>query len=212
MAEPTDVKEEVNNENVESQNLNTSVETENQTESKVWTDEYPKWQKSISKEYWGNEKLAKFDSLNSVIKNVLNPETKAPESYDIDLSDETLKGKLVEQFKKSDLSNEDAKGITEIIKGSIKKADSEDNLKEIVGLADYEVEKAYAEKAYKAIFSEEDVKALEKADIRHNPLFFKFASAVGKNLGDDATLDFKEEQKLKPKSKDPFMDMLLGRN
>ena len=187
MAEPTLDKELTDNK------VEPEVQNTNSEETKVWDDKYPKWQKMLPKEYWGDEKLAKYESLRAVIEDATNPKKpETPESYELKGIEGEIKNTLEEAYKGAGLSVENAEKITSVISKAIPKKDTEESLKDIVGLADYEVEKAFFESAVNKICkgNEKIADALLKSDLRYNPAVFNVLSLVGKNLGDGNFEDF----------------------
>jgi len=187
MAEPTLEKELTDNE------VAPEVQKTNSEDTKVWDDKYPKWQKMLPKEYWGDEKLAKYESLRAVIEDATNPKKpETPESYELKGIEGDVRKALEEAYKGACLSAENAEKITSAVSGAIPKKNTEESLKEIVGLADYEVEKAYFESAVNKVCggNQNIADALLKSDLRYNPAVFNVLSLVGKNLGEGNFEDF----------------------
>lgn len=185
---------------LQNENLDTNgapdTQNSNSAENKVWDEKYPKWQKMLPKEYWGDEKLEKYSSLKDVIADATTPKTKAPDSYSLEGIEDGLKKTLGEAYKKADISDADAKEITKLWMGAMPKMPTEDNLKEVVGLADYEVEKAYFDKAVSKVCGANDKlkEAISKSAYRYDPSVFQVLSIVGKNLGDGNFEDFRSDK------------------
>lgn len=182
-------------------------ETTESSADRVWDGEkYPSWQKSIGKEYWGNEKLSQFGSMKEVMESIVNPKKKAPEKYE-GVSEE-LKD-VAELMRKADLPQAEAKAIADAVAKHLPKKYTEEALKDIYG-ADYEqAEGNFSKAVEKMLENEEDRKAMR--ELKNNPVIFKFLGLVGKNLGDAPTLDLGKQQVTPKKgSGDPFMDLLLG--
>lgn len=197
---------------LQNEDLNTNGESGNQNgnsaDTKVWDEKYPKWQKMLPKEYWGDEKLAKYSSLKDVIDDATTPKTKAPDSYSLEGIDDALKKSLGEAYKKADISDADAKEITGLWVKAMPKMPTEENLKDVVGLADYEVEKAYFDKAVSKICGANDKlkDAMSKSAYRNDPTVFQMLSIVGKNLGDGNFEDFRSDKA--GKKNDVWADMV----
>ena len=175
---------------------------------KTWDSEkYPAWQKSIGKEYWGNEKLKDFSSMKDVMESIVNPKKKAPEKYE-GFSEEL--NDVAEALKSADIAQDDAKKISDAISKHLPKKYTEEALKDSYG-ADFEqADKDFA-KAVGNIFSDEkDRKAFN--ELKNNPILFKFVSTVGRKIGDSANLDIgKQYVPDKKGSGDPFEDFCFGR-
>lgn len=176
---------------------------------KTWDSEkYPAWQKSIGKEYWGNEKLKDFGSMKDVMESIVNPKKKAPEKYE-GISDELTD--VADALKSADVGQDDAKKIADVLSKHLPKKYSEQSLKDSYG-ADWEQAESDFGKAVEKILSDENArKALN--ELKFNPSVFEFVRIVGKNLGDSPNLDIGKQQ-VQPKkgSSDPFMDLLLGKS
>ena len=175
---------------------------------KAWDGEkYPAWQKSIGKEYWGNEKLKDFGSMKDVIESIVNPKKKAPEKYE-GISEEL--SDVAETLKSADVGQEDAKKIADVLTKHLPKKYSEESLKESYG-ADWEQADKDFGKAVEKIFADEkDRKAF--IELKNNPILFKFVNIVGKNLlGNSPNLDISNQQIPGRKSTDPFEDFCYGR-
>lgn len=169
---------------------------------KAWDGEkYPAWQKSIGKEYWGNEKLKDFATMKDVIESIVNPKKKAPEKY------EGVADEVVEALRSADISQEDAKKISDAYSKLIPKKHSLESLKENYG-ADWEaVEKDFDKALNKIVGDEKTRKALK--ELEANPYVFEFARLVGMNLGDDPKLDIGKQNVHKKGTGDPIMDAIL---
>lgn len=171
---------------------------------KTWdAEKYPSWQKSIGKEYWGNEKLAKFGSMKDVMESIINPQKKAPEKYE-GLSDEF--NDLADALKSADVGQDDAKKISDAVKKHLPKKYSEESLKDLYGADFEEADKNFGKAVEKILTDENDRKAFN--EMKFNPVFFKFVSIVGRNLGNSANLDIEQKQIPKQSSGDPFTDLL----
>lgn len=180
---------------------NGSTETESSAD-KTWDAErYPSWQKSIGKEYWGNERLKDFGSMKDVMEFIVNPHKKAPERY------EGIQEGVEDAMRKADLSQDDAKGIAEAYSKLIPKKYTEEDLRDSYG-ADYEqAESDFSKAVGKILTDEKDRREIEK--LKYNPFVFRFVSMVGSNIGDTANLDVGNRQVQKEKgSGDPYIDLL----
>ena len=183
-----------------------SQETQSSAEVTWDANKYPSWQKSIGKEYWGNEKLAKFGSMKEVMESIVNPQKKAPEKYE-GISDELAD--VAEILKDADVCQDDAKKIADVLSKHLPKKYTEEGLKDIYG-ADYEEADKYFGKAVEKMLSDEkDRKEFNK--LKNNPVLFKFAKMVGQNIGDGPTLDIGKEQPSGSDEGDPFMTRLLAK-
>ena len=185
---------------------NGSTETETSAD-KTWDSEkYPAWQKSIGKEYWGNEKLKDFGSMKDVMESIVNPKKKAPEKYEgisSELSD------ISDALRGADVGQEDAKKIVNAVKKHLPKKYTEEALKESYG-ADYdEADKNFGKAVEKIFDNEEDRKAFN--EMKYNPALFKFVSIVGKNLGDSPNLGIGKPQVKATSSNDIIGDLLMGK-
>lgn len=171
----------------------------------AWNSEkYPAWQKSIGKEYWGNEKLQQFATMKDVIESIVNPKKKAPEKYE-GISDEL--SDVADVLKSADVGQDDAKKIADVLTKHLPKKYSLESLKENYG-ADFEQADKDFGKAVEAVFTEEkDRKAF--SELKNNPVLFKFARIVGQNLGDSPVLDLGKNEMPK-KSSDPFNELCFG--
>ena len=175
---------------------------------KTWEEgKHPSWQKSIKKEYWGNEKLSKYESLNDVIESVVNPVPKAPEKYELGLGEGFDDVEKV--LKRADVSQENAKALADAFKGKLPKKYSHEALKENYG-DDFEQAEKNFSKAVGKIFTDEKMKEAF-LELKDNPAIFEFARIVGKNLGEEPNLGIGKEQAGKAQSGDPFMDRLLAK-
>lgn len=186
---------------------NGSTESESSAE-KTWDSEkYPAWQKSIGKEYWGNEKLKDFSSMKDVMESIVNPKKKAPEKYE-GISDEL--SDITDVLKSADIGQDDAKKIADVISKHLPKKYTEESLKDAYG-ADWEqADKDFDKAVGKILTDEKDRKAF--IELKHNPILFKFVSSVGKKIGGTANLDVgKQEVPKKNVSGDPFEDFCFGR-
>lgn len=197
---------------METTDENKNVPLENGSEGsessadKTWdAEKYPSWQKSIGKEYWGNEKLKDFNSMKDVMESIVNPQKKAPEKYDIGADSDYED--TFEAMKKADLSNDDAKEVYKAFAKHMPKKYTEESLKEGYG-ADWEQAESDFSKAVEKIFTNEKMKKEFKA-IKNNPIVFEFARIVGRNLGDSPILDIGKEQIHDEKGTgDPFLNLL----
>lgn len=183
---------------------NGSTET-NPSADKTWDSEkYPAWQKSIGKEYWGNEKLKGFSSMKDVMESIINPKKKAPEKYE-GISDELAD--MAEVFKAADIGQEDAKKISDVVAKHLPKKYTEESLKDAYG-ADWEqAEKDYSKAVEKILTNEKDRQAFN--ELKNNPLIFSFVRIVGRNIGDAPNLDLGKQIPHEEKSKNPVRDILL---
>ena len=184
--------------------------SQNQASSadRTWEEgKHPSWQKSIKKEYWGNEKLSKYESLNDVIESVVNPVPKAPEKYELGLGEGFDDVESV--LRKADVSQEDAKALADAIKGRLPKKYSHEALGEDYG-ADFEQAEKDFSKAVGKILTDEKVKGAF-LELKDNPAVFEFARIVGKNLGEAPNLGIGKEQAGVKKDEDPFISRLLAK-
>ena len=175
---------------------------------KNWdAEKYPSWQKSIGKEYWGNEKLSKFSSMKDVMESIVNPQKKAPEKYE-GFSEEY--SDLADVLKGADVGQEDANKINDVLKKHLPKNFTEESLKDGYG-ADFEQAEKDFSQAVEKIFADEKNRK-EFLKLKNNPIVFEFARIVGKNLGDSPNLDVGKQQVHKDKGTgDPFMNLLMGK-
>lgn len=182
---------------------------EESSADKTWDSEkYPAWQKSIGKEYWGNEKLKDFGSMKDVMESIVNPKKKAPEKYDVGLDDDY--SDVAEALRKADLDNDSAKEIVKAYSKHMPKKYTEESLKDEYG-ADWEEADKYVGKAVEEIFKDEKMRKAFK-EIKNNPVVFEFARIVGKNLGDSPNLDLEQKEVHDKKGNDdPFLDLIYGR-
>ena len=185
---------------------NGSTETESSAD-KTWDSEkYPAWQKQIGKEYWGNEKLAKFGSMKDVMESVINPKRKAPERYE-GISDEL--SDVCDVMMTADIGQDDAKRIADAIVRHLPKRYTEESLRESYG-ADWEqADKDFGKAVERILSDENDRKAF--IELKNNPALFRFVSIVGRNLGDSPNLGIGKQQIAKRTSDDPFEDFCYGR-
>lgn len=186
-----------------------SQETNNSADNSWESGKYPAWQKSIGKEYWGNPKLKDFSSMKDVIESIVNPKTNAPENYELGL-DEAKSKEVSEVFKKADVSQDNAKAITDIFSKYIAKLPSVDSLKDLYG-ADYEEAESNVAKAISKVCgnNEKLMKAVSEGAVRNNPAVFEFMKIVGQNLGSEANLDMPKSEVGKKTYKDPIMEFLV---
>ena len=173
---------------------------------KTWDSEkYPAWQKSIGKEYWGNERLKGFASMKDVMESIVNPKSKAPERY------EGIQEGVEEAMRKADLSQDEAKGIADAYSKLIPKKHTEEELKDIYG-ADWEQAESDFSKAVGSVFTDKVMQG-EMRKLMNDPVVFEFVRIVGKNLGDSPNLDIGRQQVTPKKgSGDPFLDLLMGKS
>ena len=184
---------------------NGSTNSESSAE-KTWDSEkYPAWQKSIGKEYWGNEKLKDFASMNDVMESIVNPKKKAPEKYE-GISEEL--SDVADVLKSADIGQDDAKKIADVLSKHLPKKYTEESLKEAYG-ADWEqAEKDFDRAVGKILTDEKERKAFN--ELKNNPILFKFVSSVGNKIGGSANLDVgKQEIPKKKGTGDPYMDLLM---
>jgi len=187
--------------------LNNGSEGSESSADKNWDGEkYPSWQKSIGKEYWGNEKLAQFTSMKDVMESIVNPKKKAPEKYE-GFSDEL--SDVCEVLRTADVGDEDAKKLAEVLGKHLPKKFTEDGLKEIYGVDFEQAEKDFSKAVEKVLTDDKDRKAFK--ELKNNPVLFKFVSIVGKNLGDSAPLNIGKQQVKPMKSNDVIEDLLMGK-
>ena len=180
---------------------NGSTETESSAD-KTWDAErYPSWQKSIGKEYWGNERLKDFGSMKDVMEFIVNPQKRAPERY------EGIQEGVEDAMRKADLSQDDAKNIADAYSKLIPKKYTEESLKDAYG-ADWEqAERDFSKAVGRILTDEKDRKAFDR--VKYDPVVFKFVSAVGRGIGESANLDVENRQVPKDKgSGDPYIDLL----
>lgn len=160
------------------------------------------YMRQLGKQYWGDERLTKFDSLNGLVDAYFeSTKPKAPEKYSDGITDE-----MSEVFRGIDLSDESAKKVAEFIESSKpKKVDVEKVLRERHS-EDYDAFMARANKAVEA-YSDESLKALsEQYDLSSNPAFMEFMSRIGKDVGDDYH-NFHKDKGSKEAPKDFFMEL-----
>jgi len=183
-------------------------DTSESSADKNWdAEKYPSWQKSIGKEYWGNEKLSKFGSMKDVMESIVNPQKKAPEKYE-GISEEF--NDLADALKNADVSQEDANKINDVLKKHLPKNYTEGTLKDEYG-ADFEQADKDFSQAVEKIFADEKNRK-EFLKLKNNPIVFEFARIVGKNLGDSPNLDIGKQEVHKDNGTgDPFMDLLTGK-
>ena len=174
---------------------------------KTWDSEkYPAWQKSIGKEYWGNEKLRDFASMRDVMESIVNPKKKAPEKYE-GISEEL--SDVCDALRNADVGQDDARMIADAISRHMPKKYTEEALKETYG-ADWEqAEKDFGKAVGKIFDNEDERKAF--IELKNNPALFKFASIVGRNLGDSPNLGIGKPQVSPAKSGDIIADLLTGK-
>jgi len=183
---------------------NGSVNSESSADRTWDAEKYPSWQKSIGKEYWGNEKLSKFQSMKDVMESIVNPQRKAPEKYE-GISEEL--SDVAGLLNKADVGQEDAKAIADAVTKHLPKKYSLDSLKDSYG-ADWEQAESDFGKAIEKILPEGDYrKAI--SEMKANPAVFEFVRIVGKNLGGTANLDVAHTGvEHKKGSGDPFTDLV----
>jgi hypothetical protein len=142
------------------------------------------YMRQLGKQYWGDERLTKFDSLNGLVDAYLeSTKTKAPEKYDFG-EDETNAEELSKTFKELDLSSESATKVYDLIKKARpEKVDTEKVLRE--RHSDYDTFKKNADKTVNAYMDDSLKELAEKYRLSSNPAFLEFASKIGKELGDD---------------------------
>lgn len=130
------------------------------------------WLKTLSKEYWQNEELAKYDSPSEAIGALL----KRPESKDV--PSEYGYGDADEIFKKSGLTKEEADSIEAYYS---KKIPARATQKEIFG-EDFDTQNRYYSKAVESLGKDlsEDIK---KNGLDKDPTFCKLMARVGKEIG-----------------------------
>ncbi len=142
------------------------------------------YMRQLGKQYWGDERLTKFDSLNGLVDAYLDStKSKAPEKYDFS-EGEANSEELSKTFKELDLSAESAQKVYDLIKKARpEKVDTEKVLRE--RHSDYDSFKKNADKTIEA-YMDDSLKELDKKyDLSSNPAFLEFASKIGKELGDD---------------------------
>ena len=142
------------------------------------------YMRQLGKQYWGDERLKKFDSLNNLVDAYLeSTKSKAPEKYDFD-EGETDSEELSKTFKELDLSSDSAKKVYDLVKKSRpEKVDTEKVLRE--RHTDYDDFKKNADKTVNAYMDDSLKEIAEKYHLSSNPAFIEFASKIGKELGDD---------------------------
>lgn len=142
------------------------------------------YMRQLGKQYWGDQRLTKFDSLNGLVDAYLDStKPKAPEKYSFDEA-EANSEELSKTFKELDLSTESAQKVYDLIKKARpEKIDTEKVLRE--RHSDYDAFKKNADKTINA-YMDDSLKELDKKyDLSSNPAFLEFASKIGKELGDD---------------------------
>lgn len=139
------------------------------------------YMRQLGKQYWGDERLTKFDSLNGLVDAYFEQiKSKAPESYGENVSEDISK-----VFKEMDLSKDNADKVLSLIeKAKPEKIDTEKVLRER-HQNDYDTFKANADKAINAYVGEDLKEVVEKYGLSSNPAFIEFASKIGKEVGDD---------------------------
>ncbi len=152
---------------------NTEVANNGSQTSEVGSAEIKKpWLKTLSKEYWQNDELAKYDSPSDAIGALLKrPVAKeVPSEYGYGDADEI--------FKKSGLSKEEADSIEAYYS---KKIPARATQKEIFG-ADFDTQNRYYSKAVESLGKDlsEDIK---KNGLDNDPTFVKMMARVGKEIG-----------------------------
>ncbi len=130
------------------------------------------WLKTLSKEYWQNEELAKYDSPSDAIGALLKRPTakEVPSEYGYGDADEI--------FKKSGLTKEEADTIEAYYS---KKIPARATQKEIFG-DDFDTQNRYYSKAVESLGKDlsEDIK---KNGLDKDPTFCKLMARVGKEIG-----------------------------
>lgn len=183
---------------------NGSVNSESSADRTWDAEKYPSWQKSIGKEYWGNEKLSQFQSMKEVMESIVNPQKKAPEKYE-GVSDEL--SDVAEQMRKADIPQAEAKAIADAVVKHLPKKYSLDSLKDSYG-SDWEQAESDFSKAIEKILPEGEYRKVV-SEMKANPAVFEFVRIVGRNLGGTANLDVAHTGVEKSKgSGDPFTDLV----
>lgn len=130
------------------------------------------WLKTLSKEYWQNDELAKYDSPSDAIGALLKrPVAKeVPSEYGYGDADEI--------FKKSGLTKEEADSIEAYYS---KKIPVRSTRKEIFG-DDFDTQDRYYSKAVESLGKDlsDDIK---KNGLDNDPTFCKLMARVGKEIG-----------------------------
>lgn len=187
-----------------------SFDTPESSADKSWDSEkYPAWQKSIGKEYWGNEKLKDFGSMKDVMESIVNPKAKAPEKYDLKLDGDF--SEVEKAFRDADLPQDKAEEIAKAFSSKLAKNYTLENLKDGYG-ADYEQADIYVGKAIEKLCNgnEKLTKAIEER--KNDPAMFEVLRLVGQNLGEGTNLNLGRKD-VKPEKKgtgDVFTDLILG--
>lgn len=145
------------------------------------------WMKTLPKEFWKNETLSKYDSLSEAVGDLLKrPEVKeVPDSYGYGNADEL--------FSKAKLTKEEA---DEIEKYYSSKMIERKPRKEIFGETFDEDDRRYTKAV--EVFGKDLVDDIKKSGLDENPMFVKFVSRVGKELGSsnfNSTTKDSEQQK-----------------
>ncbi len=149
-----------------------TANTGSQTSTESSSEMKKPWLKTLSKEYWQNDELAKYDSLGDAIGDLLKrPKAKeVPESYGYGDADEL--------FKKGGLTKDEADSIEAYYQ---KKIPARSTRKEIFG-DDFDTQDRLYSKAVEAIgkdLSDE----IKKNGLDNDPTFCKMMARVGKEIG-----------------------------
>lgn len=140
------------------------------------------YMRQLGKQWWGNETLRGFDSLNGLVDAYFEAaKPKAPKAYSIEGLDEST----AEVFRQLDLSEDGAAKVKALIDGAKPKpVDAEKVLRDRHGDGYGEL-KSYADKAI-AAFSDEGLRELsEEYGLSSNPAFIEVMAKVGRDVGDD---------------------------
>ncbi len=181
--------------------------TQESSADKTWDSEkYDAYQKSLPKKYWGHEALKDIHSMEEMAERVVNPIKKAPERYE-GISEELAD--VCDALRDADVGQDDAKRIADAFSRHMPKRYSEESLKEIYG-ADWEKAESDFGKAVEKIFDNEDERNAFR-ELKCNPALFKFASIVGRNLGDSPNLGIGRPQVTPSKTGDVITDLLTGK-
>lgn len=154
------------------------------------------YMRQLGKQYWGDQRLVGFDSLNGLVDAYLeSTKPKAPERYGA----QGITDELSKAFHEMDLSDESATKVMGLIESAKPaKVDVEKVLRERHGDG-YEAFRSNADKAIEA-FSDDGLKELaDEYGLSSNPAFMEYMAKIGKEVGDDFH-DGRIESRTKPKT------------
>lgn len=131
------------------------------------------WLKTLGKDFYQNETLAKYDSLQEAVTDLLKRPTQkdVPETY-------SLRDGTDEMFRKAGLTKDEAEGIDGYYSKLIPK---EYDLEETFGDRYHEM-MDLSQKGVKGI-SDDLADEVEKSGLMKNPTFIKIMARVGKETG-----------------------------